>query len=169
MYVATVNVPGYLPMDDDPPVFDTAREAWDYLAEEAQRDGEFAWLPDDGDDPDGPASLAPWVLELERMGREDRSGSVWGPTPGYGGDHDLGLAYSVVWDDREQCSANVGGDAASGCDDWAEYHDGLCERHHAARLTDGGSAAVLLLAGLPVVALAVAFMARLAGAIAGVA
>lgn len=36
-YVATINVPGYLPMDDDPPVFDSAREAWQYLVGEVDR------------------------------------------------------------------------------------------------------------------------------------
>jgi len=38
MFVATVHVPGYMPMDDDPPVFDTASEAWAYLATERERD-----------------------------------------------------------------------------------------------------------------------------------
>lgn len=96
-YVATVNVPGYLPMNDEPPVFDTAAEAWEYLAEESQRDGESAWLPDDANDPDGPASLAPWALKLEEMARRDTLGSVYGPTPGRDSDdiYDLGLAYSV--------------------------------------------------------------------------
>lgn len=27
-YVAIINTPGYSPMDDDPPVFDNARDVW---------------------------------------------------------------------------------------------------------------------------------------------
>lgn len=33
-FLATVNVPGFLPDNIDPPTFDTAREAWEYLAGE---------------------------------------------------------------------------------------------------------------------------------------
>jgi hypothetical protein len=95
-YVATMNIPGYLPMDDDPPVFNTAGEAWTYLAEERQRD-DLAWVPDDPDDPEGPASLDNTSLELEACARHGRIGTVYGPTPGYDGEHDLGLAYSVYW------------------------------------------------------------------------
>lgn len=36
-FLATVNVPGYLPEDNDPPVFDTPQEAWQYLADERER------------------------------------------------------------------------------------------------------------------------------------
>jgi hypothetical protein len=36
-YIATLNTPGYLPQNDDPPVFDTAREAWQYLVSEVER------------------------------------------------------------------------------------------------------------------------------------
>lgn len=82
MYVATINVPGYLPMDDDPPEFDTVREAWDWLLEEHERGGEgFDVAPD-------PMIVA----EFEAM---TGTGTLYTPTPGYDGDHDLGLAYSV--------------------------------------------------------------------------
>jgi hypothetical protein len=37
MYVAIVNVPGYLP-ESDPAYFDTARDAWEYLREEIEQD-----------------------------------------------------------------------------------------------------------------------------------
>jgi hypothetical protein len=82
-YVATINVPGYLPMDDDPPVFDTAREAWEYLYEEHERavDGAEAWREDDG-------------IDIHNM---DREGVIYASTPGYEGDHDLGLAYCVTY------------------------------------------------------------------------
>jgi hypothetical protein len=95
-YVAIVNTPGYLPMDDEPPTFDTAREAWEYLAEERMRADE-AWEPDDENDPDGPQSIDDTQAKLEEMARLDRAGTVYAPTPGYDGDHDLGLAYSVEY------------------------------------------------------------------------
>jgi hypothetical protein len=81
--VATVSVPGYLPMDDDPPTFMDAADAWAYLAEERQRQVE----EEDQDE----------TLEtLTGMaGGGAQLGSVVGPTPGYTGDHDLGLVYAV--------------------------------------------------------------------------
>lgn len=96
MYVALINVPGYLGMDDEPPTFETTAEAWGYLADERKRSDD-AWVPDDPEDPEGPASLDACTLELERYERDGHGeGTVYGPTPGYDGDHDLGLAYSVV-------------------------------------------------------------------------
>jgi hypothetical protein len=90
-YVATINVPGYLPTDDDPPVFDSADQAWLYLAQYRANDEDESATP-----------LTPYsetVAELEGMamgeGATERTGTVYGPTPGYDGDHDLGLAYSV--------------------------------------------------------------------------
>ena len=105
-YVATVNVPGYLPMDDDPPVFDTAAEAWAYLAAERERheDDLGTW-----DEPLGEYSDTLMYLRYS-AGSEvtygsphedypldpDGTGTIYGPTPGYDGSHDLGLAYSVT-------------------------------------------------------------------------
>jgi hypothetical protein len=85
-YVATINVPGYLPMDDDPPTFDSIRDAWLYLADERERGEDSAedWRDDDTTRED--------LLDAAEAGVE---GTVYGPTPGYDGDHDLGLAYSV--------------------------------------------------------------------------
>lgn len=94
-YLATINVPGYLPMDDDPPTFDTAREAWEYLADERRR-GEDDTADDASpyseavDELDSYASASWHVCDFERVG------TVYAPTPGYEGDHDLGLAYSVT-------------------------------------------------------------------------
>lgn len=100
-YVATINVPGYLPQDDDPAVFDTAREAWQYLAEERERGEDVAELLD--------ATLT--LVGLNRIVMASRwqngtptdlglnpdgTGTVYGDTPGYDGDHDLGLAYNVT-------------------------------------------------------------------------
>ena len=118
-YVATVNTPGYLPMcacqctspgylpmDDDPPVFDTAREAWEYLREELGAGmNDDAWQPDDPNDPEGPHSLTPLALALEAWaegrGHVQETGTVYGDTPGYAGSHDLGLTYSVDYAEED--------------------------------------------------------------------
>lgn len=109
MYVATINVPGYLPMDDDPPVFDMAINAWEWLAE--QRESEEDQFEDwEGDN--GLGEYSSTVATLRYLGSQDHqpgnphedwptaangTGTVYGSTPGYDGDHDLGLAYSVTW------------------------------------------------------------------------
>jgi hypothetical protein len=102
-YVATINTPGYLPQDDDPPVFDTAYEAWSYLADERERS------EDDAVDPGGadwPYSVT--VAELhDAAGHNDPEralgeGTVYDSTPGYTGSHDLGLAYSVTAIEEEE-------------------------------------------------------------------
>ena len=112
-FLATVNTPGYLPMDDDPPVFDEARDAWDYLLSE-RRDAEDYALEIQGDGYTATFN----ILEQLSQGHDviglaggvvdtssDLTGSVYGDTPGYDGDHDLGLVYSVtavdVTDDEE--------------------------------------------------------------------
>jgi hypothetical protein len=111
-FVATVNVPGYLPMDDDPPTFDTAQEAWAYLAELRQRDedqndtypeytntleemkalsNDQNWSQDEGVD---------WLAEYFDV-NVDGTGTVYGATPdrigpdGESDENDLGLAYTV--------------------------------------------------------------------------
>lgn len=86
-YVATINTPGYLPWDDEPPVFETIREAWDYLAEERNR----AWNDTEGMGPD----WDPVMNDMANAGQQGLTGAVYGSTPGYEGDHDLGLAYCV--------------------------------------------------------------------------
>lgn len=95
-YVATVNVPGYPPTDDKSPTFDTAQEAWEYLADE-RRIAENELY--DGGESDG---FSRTVHELERRSDDrwlvcdfERVGTVHGPTPGRG-DHDLGLDYCVT-------------------------------------------------------------------------
>lgn len=100
-YVATVNVPGYLPMDDDPPYFDKAHEAWQYLADERER-GE--------QDTEGDTLSETW-RELSDRARatevligETGEGVIYGATPGYDGEHDLGLAYCVTLTDVRDSS-----------------------------------------------------------------
>jgi hypothetical protein len=41
-FLATINTPGYLPNDVDPPVFETKADAWAYLAAERRSDEESA-------------------------------------------------------------------------------------------------------------------------------
>lgn len=83
-YLALVNTPGYLPWDDDPPIFDTPAEGWAYLAEHRERAFDLEGVPeaDEG------------LRDLRAM--PDEPGLVYADTPGYDGEHDLGLAYSVV-------------------------------------------------------------------------
>lgn len=101
VYVATVNVPGYLP-EREPTAFETAREAWSHLADERRRD----------EDQDESASeYSDTVTDLDRLafgcavrdGRlitghrdgGDAPGTVYADTPGSDSPHDLGLAYVV--------------------------------------------------------------------------
>lgn len=88
-YVATVNVPGYLPMDDDPPTFDVVRDAWDYLVQE-RRDAE-----DEAVDSETGVPYSETVDALDARAQAGVVGTVYGDTPGYDGSHDLGLAYCV--------------------------------------------------------------------------
>jgi hypothetical protein len=99
-YLATINVPGYLPMDDEPPTFDTAREAWDYLRDERTR-GEDDQLESDGDGYSATKNTLDDIADnyceatRENYGLDfDGTGTVHGDTPG-GRIHDLGLSYTV--------------------------------------------------------------------------
>lgn len=95
-YVATINVPGYLPTDDDPPMFETAEEAWSYLADEHVH----------AEDEAEPAAEEAGTYVLRDVGpffdahgnhRTDE-GTAYLPTPGRHNDpHDLGLAYCVTY------------------------------------------------------------------------
>lgn len=101
-FLATINTPGYSPWDDDPPTFDTARSAWEYLADARMRaeDDALDWSSTNGDDGYSGTlntleSLGNGTLSLDEVGT-DGTGTVYGDTPGYDGDHDLGLAYNVT-------------------------------------------------------------------------
>lgn len=96
-YVATVNITGYLPMDDEPPVFDSIKGAWEYLADEREAyendtDAEY------------------YSSTLDELREMTTVGSVWGETPDYDGGHDLGLLYTVteVDDDDQLDDAGTG-------------------------------------------------------------
>lgn len=95
-YIATINVPGCLPDDTEPHVFDTTREAWEYLADERKRDEDD--VPSDGGYSETANTLELLSGDLNGLtaiGADDGCGTVTGSTPGYEGNHDLGLAYSV--------------------------------------------------------------------------
>lgn len=98
MFVATINVPGYMPHNDGPPVFETAREAWDHLSD-ARREAEddVEWPQSEGYSETMNVLEALAGGDFENFGTDPLIGigTVYGETPGYGGDHDLGVAYSV--------------------------------------------------------------------------
>lgn len=87
-YQAIYNSVGYLSEQDEIPLFDTAAEAWGYLAQE-RRDHE------DGEEVDSGHSII--VQELERRAAISDSplGVVLGDTPGYTGAHDIPIVYEV--------------------------------------------------------------------------
>jgi hypothetical protein len=108
-FLATVNMPGYLPMDDDPPVFETAAEAWAWLADQRERDEDSAADDDTGEYSETLGSLRYAAGTEVQYGNPhedwpmspDGTGVIYGATPGYDGTHDLGLAYHVSWVDAE--------------------------------------------------------------------
>jgi hypothetical protein len=109
-FMAYINTPGYLP-DNEAAVFDTAQEAWDFLAtERAKHEDEAepfeARSPEYSETCEKLSDLsedrrwsAPGAVRDLFLGSyhltTDGTGSITGPTPGYQGSHDLGLAYTV--------------------------------------------------------------------------
>jgi hypothetical protein len=91
-YVACFNLPGCLP-ESESVVFDTAGEAWSYLADEAQMD-DSAWVPDDESDPTGPKSLHARVLEMQTYARESKNLAVCAAV------NFDGYVWSVDWTDE---------------------------------------------------------------------
>jgi hypothetical protein len=95
MFAASTNVPGYLP-ETDPVVFDTAAEAWAYLASELERAWDDAYALTD----DSAARLTVDGLALEAS---TALPLMSGPGVHYGNTvtypplmHDLGVAYVVT-------------------------------------------------------------------------
>lgn len=87
-YLALINTPGYLP-EDEPVEFETIAEAWTYLAEERRGD------EDNVEGADGYSEIAAKLAEMAEAANPQCS-AVYGPTPGYDGDHDLGVVYTVT-------------------------------------------------------------------------
>jgi hypothetical protein len=114
VFEALVNVPGYMPNADQPSVFDTAIEAWEYLARERERDLDSAESPETVDD--GEVTAMELMAQGERPygWADDGTGVVYAATPGYWGSHDLGLAYSVkIW--RHSCGGNLNAHTCDAC------------------------------------------------------
>lgn len=94
-YQATVNVPGYLPMDNAAHVFDSAREAWEWLRSERERDLDSVdyYEPEFDEDP--------CLEEIDGLIDHPETGTVYGRSPLYtheddsGREYDLGLRYTV--------------------------------------------------------------------------
>lgn len=105
-YVAIINTPGHLP-ESEPAEFDTAREAWDYLADERKRAEDSAEDWPVGNPYEytethdvltriaGQEPIGPMLWDGDPVTNADGTGTVYGNSPGYFGDHDLGKAYSV--------------------------------------------------------------------------
>ncbi len=93
-YVATINTPGYLPWADEPAVFDSIREAWEYLESEYQR-------MNDTDLPQ-PDDYEETLIGFTTRVNWDQPGNLYANTPGYEGDHDLGLVFSVNYYENEE-------------------------------------------------------------------
>jgi hypothetical protein len=91
MFQAIINTPGYLSNQDELPEFETAAQAWEHLASERQRDLEND-MNDDADLVEEDQAL----IEMDSHAEDGNLGTVYGRTPGYDGDHDLGVAYSVI-------------------------------------------------------------------------
>lgn len=96
-YHATINVPGYLPMADELVTFDTPAEAWQYLVSEVER----SW--DEYPEDENGASIDAHT-QMHNVNQAE-TGTIYAPTPGYDGEHDLGLAYSVTLCDNPDCDA----------------------------------------------------------------
>lgn len=119
-YIATINTPGYLPDSDEPALsFSTPREAWEHLADEREEAFDQAEV-----DPAGDSALT--LMGQIILGQVNAEvGTVTGTTPGYDGDHDLGLAYTVTAIPGFRCvdCGDVFDNTDTANAHWAEVHD----------------------------------------------
>lgn len=104
LFEAIVNTPGYLPMADDATTFDSASDAWAWLADERGREEDQAEERFYSDALMLMARLGEvasvWPQDTPEWMATARVGTVYAGTPGYDGEHDLGLAYTVVRHDH---------------------------------------------------------------------
>lgn len=89
-YAAVINTPGYMPWADEPAVFDSIREAWAYLKDEYER------MCDGLEERDNPGDYDAVIAGFDSRWNYDETGHLYAHTPGYDGDHDLGLAFQVI-------------------------------------------------------------------------
>lgn len=111
MYQAVINTPGYLPQDDEVYLFDSVDEAWQFLIDQRRR--EMDLLPQE--------SPTEWddLEALHTVQLQGQPGTVYLGTPGYQGDHDLKVAYTVVYVNKAQ--------VADPCDhDWVDDRGPRC-------------------------------------------
>jgi hypothetical protein len=87
-YAATVNIPGHLPTETDPVIFDTVRDAWTYLEEEYKKAVDEV---DTTSDTELDLNLTSFTVYSDN----EVAGTVYTNTPGYEGHFDLGIAYTV--------------------------------------------------------------------------
>jgi hypothetical protein len=125
-FIATMNTPGYLPWsDDEPPVFDNTKDAWEYLAEERERQEDTTDAPEYTETLSYLRYIASGEHEHGNVHEDcptnaDGTGTVPGSTPGYDGSHDQGIAYSVTQVER------VSGRCPCCGDDTASMDEGFC-------------------------------------------
>jgi hypothetical protein len=93
-WLAIINVPGYVPTQE-PAEFDSPREAWEYLVEERRRQEQEDYA-------DEKFSDVVEKLNLQAEAEVPTVGVVYGETPGYDGNHDQGLVYTVTVAEEEQ-------------------------------------------------------------------
>lgn len=91
-FMATVNVPGYLPEDDDPPVFDTPQEAWGWLADERESAEDLDYEYDPAD-PDA-FEYSEIVLALRHLSANPTDHDVFEGVTGWLDDSGGGVLYS---------------------------------------------------------------------------
>ena len=115
VYVATINVPGYL-SESDPFYSTDPAECWSYLLDELERSEDYS---DESavrsDDTASDLRCRARVAAMSPMASA-AVGTVCGPTPAYRGEHDLGLAYTVDvtsdvrWDGESDTWVEQGGE-----------------------------------------------------------
>lgn len=107
-WIASIGTPGYLP--DVLERFDSARDAWDFLAQERRELEDQAIEMSEGEDPGGYSSTVNVLETLAEgytsayenagMDPDEGTGSIGAEDPTYDGDHPLGLVYGVEEDEQ---------------------------------------------------------------------
>lgn len=95
---ATITRPGCLP-DTEPAVFETCPEAWAYLVSEV----DLSWDENPEDPSGGCADAHSQMHGLD----QSRPGAVYAATPGYDGQHDLGVVYEVSTCAEAECAEGL--------------------------------------------------------------
>jgi hypothetical protein len=96
-FITTTNVPGYSPTSD-PVWHQTITEAWEYHRSERYDAFTDADVSEENDATINRLQMSADGQWEPAFGVSDHNGTgtIYGTTPGYEGDHDLGLAYTVT-------------------------------------------------------------------------